>query len=278
MLSRDVRHAVVDRHDLLLAGNPVVECQPAVEVRDRNDAARESTSHSLDTLVERRTHLGNPWRERPSMRGEDHRNLESFSGKPAEHAGLGGVGGEQIGLDLSECGTDLPEGSEIVERPDRGDEMRQRVDRDSPVEQAVGEGTAPARDDRRLVTQISGSARQVADVDLGAPNRIRRVTRYATSRGERGSPTTHSVDLPIDSVGLAQHLRGIRRAGVRGRAMIEPSGISLLPGDRPPALIEPLMIHCVARLRRRRVSGAQGRAWILLIGLCFTRVWPAEHE
>ena len=51
--------------------------------------------------------------------------------------------------------------------------MWQRVDRDSPGEQALGEGTTPARDDRGFVTQISGRARQVSDVDLGAPNRVR---------------------------------------------------------------------------------------------------------
>ena len=51
---------------------------------------------------------------------EDDRDPEGLSCEPAPDAGLGGVGGQQVGPDLVECGVDLAEGPEVIERPDRG--------------------------------------------------------------------------------------------------------------------------------------------------------------
>ena len=169
---RHIRHPVVHGDDPVGTGDARFERQPAVELRHRDESARERTDDALQPAVDRGPRPRNAGGESPAVHREDHRDAEGASGQTPQNAGLGGMGRDEVRSYLPERRTDFAQRSHVAPGTDRCRQVAEDEHGNAGVSKPVDQGSLSAGDHGGVVPVFPGRECQITHVNLGSSDRI----------------------------------------------------------------------------------------------------------
>ena len=149
------------------------QCQPPIELGDRDDLARQRPRHPLDQAVAHRLHRGNARSEGPAVGGQHHRDAQGPPRQAPQDPGLCGMDRQEVRPEFLEQGVDLSQGADVADRTDRHDEVLQDHRRRALGAQGIDEGSRASAEHRHGVALRLRGPGEVLDVDLDPADRIR---------------------------------------------------------------------------------------------------------